>query len=193
MQNMQKNMQNMSDHKTLQFYPKICKICNKYAKYVSQKLICRICTPHFADGRGAVNAGPRITVEPTVLTHQIQVRNSCSVIRYCGGRRRRDRALWGLVMTQSVGLRRHRASDQVTVPPPESSESQASWLPFWVAGSVRSYSESDNYLRPHDLDLPLHWPNTHHQGRHLVWTPNHLSFIFKYSSLCQRFERFNIS
>ena len=50
MQNMQKNMQNMSDHKTLQFYPKICKICNKYAKYVSQNLICRICTPHFADG-----------------------------------------------------------------------------------------------------------------------------------------------
>ena len=49
MQNMQKNMQNMSDHKTLQVYPKICKICNKYAKYVSQNLICRICTPHFAD------------------------------------------------------------------------------------------------------------------------------------------------
>ncbi len=49
MQNMQNNMQNMSEHKTLQVYPKICKICNKYAKYVSQNLICRICTPHFAD------------------------------------------------------------------------------------------------------------------------------------------------
>ncbi len=49
MQNMQKNMQNMSDHKTMQVYPKICKICNKYAKYVSQNLICRICIPHFAD------------------------------------------------------------------------------------------------------------------------------------------------
>ncbi len=50
MQNMQKNMQNMSDHKTFQVYHKICKICNKYAKYVGQNLICRICTPHFADG-----------------------------------------------------------------------------------------------------------------------------------------------
>ncbi len=51
MQNMQKNMQNMLDHKTLQVCPKICKICNKYATYVSQNLICRICTPspHFAD------------------------------------------------------------------------------------------------------------------------------------------------
>ncbi len=49
---MQKNMQNMSDHETFQVYPKICKICNKYAKYVSQNLICRICTPHFADGAG---------------------------------------------------------------------------------------------------------------------------------------------
>jgi hypothetical protein len=50
MQNMQKNMQNMSYQKTFQVYPKICKICNEYAKYVSQNLICRICTPHFADG-----------------------------------------------------------------------------------------------------------------------------------------------
>ncbi len=49
MQNMQKNMQNMSYQKTFQVYPKICKICNEYAKYVSQNLICRICTPHFAD------------------------------------------------------------------------------------------------------------------------------------------------
>ena len=57
MQNMQKNMQNMSDHKTLQVYPKICKICNKYAKYVSQNLICRICTPHFADV-------PAVTLSP---------------------------------------------------------------------------------------------------------------------------------
>jgi hypothetical protein len=44
-----KNMQNMSYQKTFQVYPKICKICNEYAKYVSQNLICRICTPHFAD------------------------------------------------------------------------------------------------------------------------------------------------
>ncbi len=29
----------------------LCKICNKYAKYVSQNVICRICTPHFADVR----------------------------------------------------------------------------------------------------------------------------------------------
>ncbi len=49
MQNMQKNMQNMLDPKKIQVYPKICKICNKYAKYVSQNLICIICTPHFAD------------------------------------------------------------------------------------------------------------------------------------------------
>ncbi len=49
MQNMQKNMQNMSDQKIFQVCPKICKICNKYAKNVSQNLICRICTPHFAD------------------------------------------------------------------------------------------------------------------------------------------------
>ncbi len=49
MQNMQQNMQNMSYQKTFQVYPKICKICNKYAKYVSQNFICRICTPHFAD------------------------------------------------------------------------------------------------------------------------------------------------
>jgi hypothetical protein len=41
----------MSDKKTFQVCPKICKICNKYAKYVSQNLICRICTPHFADDR----------------------------------------------------------------------------------------------------------------------------------------------
>ncbi len=46
---MQKNMQNMSCQKTFQVYPKICKICNEYAKYVSQNLICRIWTPHFAD------------------------------------------------------------------------------------------------------------------------------------------------
>ena len=26
------------------------KICKKYAKYVSMKFICIICTPHFADG-----------------------------------------------------------------------------------------------------------------------------------------------
>ncbi len=50
MQNMQNNMQNMSDQKTFQVCPKICKICNKDAKYLSQNLICRICTPHFADG-----------------------------------------------------------------------------------------------------------------------------------------------
>ncbi len=40
----------MSDKKTFQVYPKICKICNKYAEYVSQNLICtgRICTgSHF--------------------------------------------------------------------------------------------------------------------------------------------------
>ncbi len=53
MQNMQKNMQNMSDKKTLKVCRRICKICNKYAKYVSQNLICRICTPHFADGVSA--------------------------------------------------------------------------------------------------------------------------------------------
>jgi hypothetical protein len=52
MQNMQKNMQNMSYQKTFQVYPKICKICKKYAKYVSQNVICRICTPHFADEHG---------------------------------------------------------------------------------------------------------------------------------------------
>ncbi len=50
MQNMQKKLQNtMSDQKTFAVCTKICKICNKYAKYVSQNLICRICTPHFAD------------------------------------------------------------------------------------------------------------------------------------------------
>ncbi len=53
MQNMHKNMQNMSDQKTFQVCNKICKICNKDAKYVSQNLICGICTPHrdFADVR----------------------------------------------------------------------------------------------------------------------------------------------
>ncbi len=52
MQNMQKNMQNMSDQKIFAFCTKICKICDKYAKHVSQNLICRICTLHFADGEG---------------------------------------------------------------------------------------------------------------------------------------------
>ncbi len=33
----------------LKFVPKYAKYVKKYAKYVSQNLICRICTPHFAD------------------------------------------------------------------------------------------------------------------------------------------------
>jgi hypothetical protein len=57
MQNMQTNMQNMSYKKTFQVYPKICKICIEYAKYVSQNVICRICTPHFADDRASEKNG----------------------------------------------------------------------------------------------------------------------------------------
>ncbi len=47
---------------------KICKICNEYAKYVSQNLICRICTPHFADGARFQMSGCRVRVRGTV-TH----------------------------------------------------------------------------------------------------------------------------
>jgi hypothetical protein len=85
MQNMQKNMQNMSDHKTLQVYPKICKICNKYAKYVSQNLICRICTPHFADG---VIIQP-VTATVTDQAHRVSLRvplNSLDFPRPAGPR-----------------------------------------------------------------------------------------------------------
>ncbi len=73
MQNMQKNMQNMSDHKTFQVYPKICKICNKYAKYVSQNLICRICTPHFADAHSGSGCWhPAVTVALALAGHHWQ-------------------------------------------------------------------------------------------------------------------------
>ncbi len=50
MQNMQKKYAKYVRSKTFQVCSKICKICNKYAKYVSQNFICRICTSHFADG-----------------------------------------------------------------------------------------------------------------------------------------------
>ncbi len=47
------NMHICRINKHFKFVPKCAKyvkICKKYAKYVSQNPICRICTPHFADG-----------------------------------------------------------------------------------------------------------------------------------------------
>jgi hypothetical protein len=47
---MQKNMQNMSRQKKIAICHEYEKKYAKYAKYVSQKIICKICIHHFADG-----------------------------------------------------------------------------------------------------------------------------------------------